>query len=173
MQKVKLPIKIDPVRCAAKRLDYEGIVEPAQMPRLAELTAGILSDIEARLSFGIDAQGLTIMQGNAHTQVKLECQRCNDLFEHHCDAEFIYTPLLKKTVVEELPEAYEAIEPDEHGEVDLHQLLEDELILNLPIVPMHPEGACPREGMQMSWGKIEPADERPNPFAVLDSLKRK
>jgi len=27
--------------------------------------------------------------------------------------------------------------------------------------------------MEMTWGEIEPADERPNPFAVLEELKRK
>lgn len=173
MQKVKLPIKIDPVRCAVKRLDYVGIAEAAQLPRLVESTLGIIGDVEAELSFGIDAQGLTTITGTAHAQVSLECQRCNEAFDYRCDVEFVYTPLLKNTAVEELPDAYEPIELDENGEIDLHQLLEDELILSLPIVPMHSVEACPKAGMQMSWGKIEPADERPNPFAVLDGLKRK
>ena len=34
MQKVKLPVKVDPVRNALKLLDYVGIVEKSQMPRL-------------------------------------------------------------------------------------------------------------------------------------------
>jgi uncharacterized protein len=37
---------------------------------------------------------------------------------------------------------------------------------------MHAEHECKRAGMQMSWGKIEPADERPNPFAALNNLKQ-
>ena len=57
--------------------------------------------------------------------------------------------------------------------MDLHQILEDELILSLPQVAMHPMDACPRGNMEMTWGEIEPADERPNPFAVLEALKRK
>ena len=173
MQKVKLPIKIDPVRCAVKRLDYVGVVERAQLVRLAESVIDIQDDVEAELSFGTDAQGLTVMQGNAHTLVKLECQRCGDAFEHRCDVEFIYTPLSAKVEEEELPEAYEPIELDENGEIDLYELLEDELILALPFAPMHAEHECKRGGMQMTWGKIEPADERPNPFAVLNGLKHK
>ena len=173
MQKVKLPIKIDPVRCAVKRLDYVGVVERAQLVRLAESVIDIQDDVEAELSFGTDAQGLTIMQGTAHTLVKLECQRCGDAFDHHCDVEFIYTPLSAKVEEEELPEAYEPIELDENGEIDLYELLEDELILALPFAPMHAEHECKRGGMQMTWGKIEPADERPNPFAVLNGLKHK
>ena len=173
MQKVKLPIKIDPVRCAVKRLDYVGVVERAQLVRLAESVIDIQDDVEAELSFGTDAQGLTVMQGNAHTLVKLECQRCGEAFEHRCDVEFIYTPLSAKVEEEELPEAYEPIELDENGEIDLHQILEDELILSLPQVAMHPMDVCPRGNMEMTWGDIEPADERPNPFAVLEELKRK
>ena len=173
MQKVKLPIKIDPVRCAVKRLDYVGVVERAQLVRLAESVIDIQDDVEAELSFGTDAQGLTVMQGNAHTLVKLECQRCGDAFEHRCDVEFIYTPLSAKVEEEELPEAYEPIELDENGEINLYELLEDELILSLPFAPMHAEHECKRGGMQMTWGTIEPADERPNPFAVLNGLKHK
>ena len=173
MQKVKLPIKIDPVRCAVKRLDYVGVVERAQLVRLADSVIDIQDDVEAELSFGTDAQGLTVMQGNAHTLVKLECQRCGEAFEHRCDVEFIYTPLSAKVEEEELPEAYEPIELDENGEIDLYELLEDELILSLPFAPMHAEHECKRGGMQMTWGPIEPADERPNPFAVLNGLKHK
>ena len=171
MQKVKLPIKIDPVRCAVKRLDYEGFFDRAQFVRLAESVIDVIDDVEAKLSFGTDAQGLTTIEGSAQTRVKLECQRCSEHFEHSCDVEFIYTPLSAKVEEDELPDVYEPIELDENGEINLHQLLEDELILNLPIVPMHAEHECRRAGMQMSWGEIAPADERPNPFAALNNLK--
>ena len=148
MQKVKLPIKIDPVRCAVKRLDYEGFFDRAQFVRLAESVIDVIDDVEAKLSFGTDAQGLTTIEGSAQTRVKLECQRCGDAFEHRCDVEFIYTPLSAKVEEEELPEAYEPIELDENGEIDLHQILEDELILSLPQVAMHPMDVCPRGNME-------------------------
>ncbi len=172
MQKVKLPIKIDPVRCTAKRLDYQGIVEAKCMPRLADSSSGIVSDIESTLSFFTDAQGLIVLQGTAEVSLNLECQRCSEIYLYHCKTEFTYTPLMRNTEEDEIPESYELIELDENGEFDLHELLEDELILNLPIVAMHPEDDCPMAGAQMTWGEIDPADERPNPFAVLTSLKR-
>lgn len=118
MQKVKLPVKVDPVRSALKLLDYIGIVEKSQMPRLEESTAGLQSDIEVSLHFGKDVQKLTVMKGTAHAKVDLVCQRCGETFEHICEAEFIYTPLFERTNEEELPEAYEPIELDENGEID-------------------------------------------------------
>ena len=51
MQKVKLPLTLDPVRTAQKRLDYEGIyardqvervAEPAVCPTLLQSTLGAL-----------------------------------------------------------------------------------------------------------------------------------
>ena len=173
MQKVKLPVKVDPVRSALKLLDYVGVVEKSQMPRLEESTAGLLGDVDVSLHFGKDVQRLTVMKGTAHAEVNLVCQRCGESFAHRCEAEFVYTPMFERTDEEELPEAYEPIELDENGEIDLHQILEDELILALPLVPMHPMDECPRGKMEMSFGHIEPADERPNPFAVLEELKRK
>jgi uncharacterized protein len=173
MQKVKLPIKIDPVRCAAKRLDYQGIVEAKHMTRLVESSNRIVGDIEADLSLFTDPQGLVVMQGTASVTLVVECQRCSGEFEYHCKAEFSYTPLLRNTIEDELPESYELIQLDENGEFDLNELIEDEIILSLPIVAMHPLEECPMAGAQMTWGEIDPADERPNPFAVLTSLKRK
>ena len=52
------------------------------------------------------------------------------------------------------------------------QIFEDELLLSLPIVPLHAESECTVKRDDMSFGKIEPEQERQNPFAVLKELKR-
>jgi uncharacterized protein len=78
----------------------------------------------------------------------------------------------KEEVEDELPDVYEPVEVDDQGEISLFQTLEDELILSLPIVALHAEKDCKQKRDKMSFGKIEPADERPNPFAVLKELKR-
>lgn len=173
MQKVKLPIAVDPVKCAQKALEYEGILGANQVQRLAESTAGVNSDVEARVSFSIDAQGLAVIEGTASVAVTLECQRCNELFQHQCVATFLYSPVKSASQAEQLPEAYEPIELDEFGELALHDLIEDELILALPLVAMHPPAECSRGDSEMVYGELKQADERPNPFAVLEKLKRK
>jgi uncharacterized protein len=71
-----------------------------------------------------------------------------------------------------LPEAYEPAEVNEFGEIDLTQLIEDELILALPQIPMHDDDECFMHSSDMSVGVIPEAEERPNPFAVLKSLKK-
>ena len=71
---------------------------------------------------------------------------------------FVLAPcrVLKKKDKDELPDVYEPVEVDDHGEINLFQTLEDELILSLPIVALHAEEDCKQKRDEMSFGKIEP-----------------
>lgn len=172
MQKVKLPLTVDPFKCAQQRLDYDGIITIKQLKRLGEATEGVNNDAQITLSFDIDAQGLKIFRGNAKVDVSLECQRCWKIFEHHCEVEFIYSPIFNEDQANSLPEAYEPALIDENSEINLHHLIEDELMVALPQVAMHNEIDCDVDAKNMVFGEIPLADERPNPFAVLKNLKQ-
>jgi uncharacterized protein len=88
------------------------------------------------------------------------------------NTEFCFSPVQGSEQTQTLPDAYEPVEVDDHGEVDLFQLLEDEVILSLPIVALHADEDCAVKAEHMSFGKIESEHERENPFAVLKELKR-
>jgi uncharacterized protein len=64
MQKVKLPLTLDPVRTAQKRLDYQGIYTPDQVERVAESVVSVDSDVECSMSFAIDNQRLAVLNGD-------------------------------------------------------------------------------------------------------------
>ncbi|WJG07748.1 23S rRNA accumulation protein YceD [Aliiglaciecola sp. LCG003] len=174
MQKVKLPKLIDPVQSATKRSDYKGVMMSSEMDRLTGVVASIADTIDVEMRFDKDAQGLNFFQGHMSTEVELICQRCGDTFAHSIQATFCYSPIKgdEQDAANELPEVYEPVEVNDHGEINLLQLLEDELILSLPIVALHAEEDCKVKRDEMQFGEIEPADERPNPFAVLKELKR-
>jgi uncharacterized protein len=53
--------------------------------------------------------------------------------------------------------------------LDLHDLVEDELLLALPLVPRHDR--CPQP-LPMSIGEDGEGEDRPHPFAALAALKR-
>ena len=74
---------------------------------------------------------------------------------------------------DDLPEIYEPIEFNEFGEIDLLGAVEDELILALPLVPMHSSEHCEVSEADMVFGELPDEAQKPNPFAVLASLKRK
>lgn len=172
MQKVKIPQKVDPFRSAAKRLDYDGIAPKQNFSRLAEVVEAILKDIEVHVSFNVDLQGLTAFAGRASTAVKCVCQRCGKSFDLDLVAEFSYTPDQKKIESLGLTTEYDFVDTDEFGEIDLYSLLEDELILALPIIPKHSENECPDFEEEWVYGKVEES-AKTNPFAVLNGLKSK
>jgi uncharacterized protein len=125
------------------------------------------------LSFGFDEQRLVVISGKASIEVDLQCQRCNEVFPHHCDVDFTYTPNLGKKS-EDAPESYDLVDRNEFGEVDLIQLVEDEFIIGLPQVAMHDQSDCRVDSDNMVFGDIpdEVPEDKPNPFDVLKSLKR-
>lgn len=172
MQKVKLPHQIDPVKSAVKRSDYQGVFASKDMGRLLGAVVRCDEWVDAEVQFAKDAQGLTVFHGHLSTQVTLICQRCNGEFDHSLNVDFCYSPVQGQHDIDMLPEAYDPVEVDDHGMIDLLQLLEDELIISLPIVPLHAEEECSIGEDDMTFGKIEPEQERPNPFAVLKELKR-
>ncbi|WP_416308415.1 23S rRNA accumulation protein YceD [Neptunicella sp. SCSIO 80796] len=172
MQKVKLPLRLDPIKSATQRSNYQGVMLCSDMVRLNQAVAGTAEFVDIDVKFGKDAQGLNVFNGTLSTSVELICQRCNGILTQSLDLSFSYCAVKPKDDLEELPDVYEPVEVNDHGEIDLLQLFEDELILALPIVALHDEQSCNVSKKDMSFGKIEPADERPNPFAVLKELKR-
>jgi uncharacterized protein len=123
---------------------------------------------ETRQPRGGKAQ--TWLQATARAQVALTCQRCLKPVEEHLDIDrwirFVDTEA----------EAAE-LDADSDDDVlalprhlDARELIEDELLLALPLVPRHE--VCP-EPLSHADDEAEPAEEeRPNPFAKLAVLKR-
>ena len=174
MQKVKLPLTVDPVKDAQRRLDYQGYYAANQLSRLAESVSKVLSDAQVTLSFFIDPQKLVVMKGHDSVDVELHCQRCGEPFVQTVDCEFCYSPVANLDQIDVLPEIYEPIEFNEFGEIDLLGTIEDELILSLPIVPMHSSEHCEVSVAEQVFGELpEELAKKPNPFAVLANLKQK
>ena len=174
MQKVKLPLTVDPVKDAQRRLDYVGYYAPSQLERLAMSVGQVLSDAEVTLSFFLDPQKLVVMKGQASVAVELICQRCDKPFRQTLKCTFCYSPVANLDQADVLPEIYEPIEFNEFGEIDLIGAVEDELILSLPLVPMHTPEHCEVSVGEQVFGQLpDELAKKPNPFAVLASLKQK
>jgi uncharacterized protein len=174
MQQIKIPVSIDLVKTAQKGLSYDGVIPSRNMKRLNGECAGDCSDVKVSLQTGVDLQGIAYLKGKAVTELTLNCQRCMMPYNTKVTVDFCITPILEKTEIDELPGAYDPIEVDEYGEVRLHQLIEDEIIIEIPIIPTHSESDCNLGSKDVSFGEIAPqTEERPNPFSVLEKLKNK
>ncbi|AWK14953.1 23S rRNA accumulation protein YceD [Candidatus Fukatsuia symbiotica] len=172
MQKVKLPLTIDVLRSAQKRLDYSGVYPAEQVTRVADSVVSVNSDVAAWLSFNLDNRRLAVITGHADVDVTLMCQRCGNNFSYHIHATYCFSPVANDEQTEALPAAYEPVDVDEFGEIDLLAMIEDEIILSVPIIPLHESEYCEVSEADMVCGQLPEEAEKPNPFAALANLKK-
>lgn len=173
MQKTKLPLTIDPYKDAQRRMDYEGYFQADLFNRLGEFVGNVLGDAEVKLSLYVDPQKLTVIKGTAKIDVELECQRCNNPFKQTLETEFCFSPVSNLNRADDLPEIYEPIETNEFGEINLLEMVQDEFIIELPLVPMHSATHCEVSTEEQVFGELpEELAKKPNPFAVLANLKK-
>jgi uncharacterized protein len=104
----------------------------------------------------------------AETKIALQCQRCLAPVDVvlAIERKFLFVP--GEDTAAQLDASHEDDVLALTRALDLRELVEDELLLALPLVPLH--DACPAPlSIVADEGT---AQERPNPFAALAALKR-
>lgn len=141
------------------------------MPRLNSLLANGDGKIHVSLSFAVDEQRLRTVSGSASGTVTQTCQRCLEPVPVDVEAEVNLAVALNEEQAKNLPRYYDPLIV-EAEDIELLSLIEDELILSLPLVAYHED--CE---IQTSFGDADEAartqETKPNPFSVLAQLKEK
>jgi len=131
----RLPVHVDPLDLADKRREIAGEVPVSAFRRLAGWLESDTGTIEVQLRFGRDAAGRRVMQGSLNGELRLVCQRCLAPFAlpigRSLDVVLVETHAEAGLVPEEL----EPLIVGEKRGVHTSDLLEDEMILALPMVP--------------------------------------
>lgn len=168
-----MPDLVDPWRLAALGKRFSGRVPLAKFPRLGALLLSQEGDVVFELAFDQDQQGHSCVRGRVEATLRLQCQRCLQPVDFAATAEICLAMIETLGEMALLPEQYDPLLV-ETGDIKPLDLLEDELLLVLPQVPMHPEGAC--STFSTDNGRCdEPGvadSRRQNPFAALAKLKR-
>ncbi|MEI6895031.1 MAG: 23S rRNA accumulation protein YceD [Colwellia sp.] len=170
MQNLKLPITIQPSRSAQRRLVCEGVYKLSDMTRLLAECDSVSEHVKVSAKFHVDERGLTVMSGTGSTLVALTCQRCNKSFEQLLEVDFTFSPAKNEEAAEKIPSYYDVVELDENGEVNLRELVEEELMLVIPLIPRHKIQDCSADADSV-WGELPEELEKPNPFDVLKQFK--
>lgn len=160
---------IDPIRLADTEARLEGELPLDGLRRLVEMCLDERGSVTVALQFERDpSSGLRVMHGRIGARAGLRCQRCME----RVDVEIVSEPrlvLLKPGEREDLLEAGDAILIEKP--MTLGALIEDELLLEVPMVPMHPADRCPVT--LASGDPARPSEPPPSsPFSVLKKLKR-
>ncbi len=171
-----LPNIIEPLKLATKNVRLQGCVDLKSLSRLrADLLPESLSEqASADLQLGLSADGLAIMTGSVRTVLHLECQRCLGSMDWPVDAKVSWVFAHNEEAAIHLPASSELILLEEES-VSLFDLLEDELLLSLPSVPLHLEGQCmlPDTSVIQTHQAQSKGDVKKSPFVVLADFKKK
>ena len=136
----ELPEYIYPARLAGQGRRLRGLMRLTNMTRLAEWIETRDGSVAVEAAFFDTEKGLHRARGEVSGTLTVRCQRCMEPMELPVRSG------LKLQFVEEAsqiePEGDYAIVRMTRGPTSLLEVIEDELILALPMAPMHPEGRC-------------------------------
>jgi uncharacterized protein len=171
MSKDYLPTHVAPQRLAENAKLLRGLMLTKNMERLAPSLHETDAQVEVILQFGID-QGIRFLTGTVVAQLTLQCQRCMEAFVHEINGEFAYGIVDSQERAKKLPQRLDPIVVLEDN-LNIQDMIEEELIINLPIVPMHCSEDC-KVHLPLVVATQPGAEEvKPNPFKVIESLKVK
>lgn len=165
-----LPNYIEPEKVARERQQLRGSIDTGGMDRVNGLVVEPLSAIELKLSGGVEEQGYRYVRCEFTVVVKLTCQRCLQPVSYSIEVDSKLVPVQSELFDDELPDDYEPLILD--GKIKkLSELIEDELLLGLPIVARHDYGNCP---VALPYPVSEEQDTRAGkkPFAGLKDMLR-
>lgn len=164
-----VPETLDAWRQVTARRVYEGRVPLASLKRLASLLLDPDGDVVFELEFDRDALGTAYIGLKVDSELPLLCQRTLERFLLPVRIDQRMGLIRDEAEEAGLPPGYEAYLVDASGDLRALDLIEDELILAIPVVPIMPG----TEAVDREWGEGRPAGvpQKPNPFAVLAALK--
>ena len=168
-----LPDRIEPIKLAQTGQTLSGQSQGAALSRWAESSADPVRsgpvDWKAHFELRTDGAGREVAWMNLHAQAGLQlvCQRCLLPMDWRQQLERQYRFVATESQALELDADTEEDLLALDQPLDLLALVEDELIMDLPMVPLH--DTCP---VPIKTGAQTPDFvEKAHPFAALTGLK--
>lgn len=164
----EVPDSLDAWRMVAARRGFEGRLPLSSLKRLRDSLFDAEGEVRWAIEFDTDALKLPYAELRIATSLPLQCQRTLERFE--LPVELVQRLGLIRDEADEaaLPEGYEPLLVPADGMLQPLELVEDELILALPTVPVKPDS----DAVEREWGADEEQVRQASPFAVLAGFKR-
>ena len=156
---------IDSLAFARNKSTVHGVINTGKLSRLMDATMSDAGTLSYIITGGMKVRPYLILKVSG--DLSLLCQRCAQPFLWHlaleCQVWLAQDERELDAWDREADGLADAMLADE--QFDWQAWLEEEVLLALPVSPVHPNDGCPELAGQGQ-------SERPNPFAVLAALKR-
>ena len=138
---------LDSIRFARAGDDQSGEVRIGDLPRLADSVASSDGVVSYRVRGGVE-MGRPVIRLDVEAPVVLICYRCLEPFRQEMRLDRVF-PIARDEAQLEFWERddplLDALVAD--PELDVLTLVEDEILLSLPVAPRHAEGECRQAGL--------------------------
>lgn len=131
-----LPRTVDPIKFAKQNAQMEGSIKLSTFRRLQEIGDQKDLEVQVTLVFGQDLSRIYFIRGQLIATVNLTCQRCNCAMTYLIDNSLALSPVTSEDRAKNLSDSYEPIFMHDDS-VNLHEAIEEEILLALPMVPKH------------------------------------
>jgi Predicted metal-binding, possibly nucleic acid-binding protein len=158
---------IHPERITDKPIVFAGTVDLDDFPRLEESLANRDAELRYTVTAGLDRQRRKVVSCIMEGFVFLTCQTTLEAFRHAVsidDRLVLVDDETQLPPIEEESDAEDYLVAD--GPLDVLDLVEDAVLLSLPMVPRKP-------GLQEAGPASVAKDPGESPFAALASLKKR
>jgi uncharacterized protein len=164
------PLDID--RLADGEADIDFAVPLAELSRLRSQLASVEGMVRGRVHFTREA-GFVVADMNMSGTATLACQRCLGAMTEPVNSSVRVALLTTGSDVSRVPEHLEPVLAS-GGHVTVGELVEEELLLALPIVPLHREASeCAVREDERAVSVDAPEQTTQKPFAQLDQLLKR
>lgn len=164
----QLPDQLDPWRAVDSRSVLTGRLPLSSLPRLQGLLLDTSGDVSFRLAFYRDEERRAVLRCEVAATLRLRCQRCLEALDHVVDTGMELAPVSGMEEERRLPERYDPLLVSA-GSIRPRDLIEDELLLALPQIPMHEPDVCASTAPEVDAATTQSGTT--SPFAVLAGLK--
>jgi uncharacterized protein len=163
------PLDLDRLARGEAEIDFD--VPLAELPRLKSRIAGIGGSVRGAVRFG-QQSGFAVAELWLAGNATLQCQRCMRAMDFPIDSTTRVALIAAEADAAEVPEELEPVLARE-GRISAGELVEEELLLALPIVPLHEAlGDCAVPPSAPLVTDAEPEHVTQRPFEGLAELLR-
>lgn len=161
-------LDVDPLADGRAEIGFE--IPLSEFPRLSPQLARTDGEASGRVRFSREA-GLPFAEVEVAVNVTLTCQRCLEPMVWELVGRDRVAMVNEKQADQAPPELETILAPE--GRISLIDLVEEELLLSLPIVPVHEPNECSVKPVEAADEADEPAEGRQRPFEQLGELLKR
>jgi len=168
-----LPLKVDALKLCQQRGRVSGVLPLGRLQRLASQLYSTEGEAKVDLVFAVDDQSRKTIGGSVQAVLPVICQRCLGRLDFAVATELALALVWNDDQAACLPRSLDPIMM-EAEDLDLEEIVEEELLLALPLVAVHEEGFCqqPKHLADANGDSEVVIEKRENPFQVLAALKQ-